>query len=362
MNTRARLIAYYLPQFHPVPENDKYWGKGFTEWTNVAKAKPLYKGHYQPHLPTELGYYDLRVPEVREAQAALAREYGIEGFCYWHYWFAGKRVLHRPFDEVLASGKPDFPFSLCWANHPWTATWVGDTKTVIFEQTYPGLEDFINHFYAMLPAFKDKRYMRVEGNLLFSVFGPKSVTNCRLMTDTWRELAKKEDVGDFHFVGMGISESQRIEFGMDATTEHSPHTLVSQLPIKLKDKISYRLFGKNYAQMLSKVTGKPRIEKYADIVDVSNQIKYGPNEYPIAFPNWDHSPRSGKRALVIEDCTPELFGKMIEHDIQQVQDRSFDKRIVFIKAWNEWAEGNYLEPAQKYGRGYLEQIRKHNVL
>ena len=189
---KARLIAYYLPQFHPVAENDKHWGKGFTEWTNVAKAKPLFKGHYQPFLPTELGYYDLRVPQIRNEQAALAKAYGIEGFCYWHYWFGGKRMLDMPFNEVVKSGEPDFPFCLCWANHSWTAIWVGDTRTVIVEQTYPGVSDYENQFYELLPAFKDKRHIRVNGKLLYSIFAPEAIPDCKLFTNTWQELAEKE--------------------------------------------------------------------------------------------------------------------------------------------------------------------------
>ena len=163
---KARVIAYYLPQFHPVPENDKYWGKGFTEWTNVASAKPLFRGHYQPRIPSDLGFYDLRIPQVREEQAQLASEAGIEGFCYWHYWFGnGKMLLEKPFEEVLTTGKPDFPFCLCWANHTWsTKGWRKDADVeVIAEQTYPGDEDYVEHFNYCLPAFKDKRYITVDG-------------------------------------------------------------------------------------------------------------------------------------------------------------------------------------------------------
>ena len=146
MSTPARLIAFYLPQFHPIPENDQWWGRGFTEWTNVGKARPLFRGHYQPRLPADLGYYDLRVPEVREAQAELARNAGIEGFCYYHYWFGGKRLLERPFTEVINSGKPRFPFCLCWANQTWSGVWHGAPERVLIEQTYPGREDCVKHF------------------------------------------------------------------------------------------------------------------------------------------------------------------------------------------------------------------------
>ena len=159
---KARVLAYYLPQFHPFPENDEWWGKGFTEWTNVGKAKNLFPGHYQPRVPADLGYYDLRVPETREAQAQLARDAGVEGFIYWHYWFAGKELMERPFDEVLASGKPDFPFALAWANQTWQGFnfGVNDERNVLIEQTYPGDEDYIAHFNKVLPAFKDKRYIQ----------------------------------------------------------------------------------------------------------------------------------------------------------------------------------------------------------
>ena len=170
MNNKPRLIAFYLPQFHPIPENDEWWGRGFTEWTNVAKAVPLFRGHYQPHFPADLGFYDLRVPEVREAQAAMAKAYGIEGFCYYHYWFGhGRRLLERPFNEVLSSGKPDFPFCLCWANDTWTGIWHGAPNKVLIEQRYPGVEDYKAHFYALLDAFRDPRYMTVDGKKIFII-------------------------------------------------------------------------------------------------------------------------------------------------------------------------------------------------
>lgn len=362
MNHKARLIAYYLPQFHPVPENDKQWGRGFTEWTNVGKAKPLFKDHYQPHLPTELGYYDLRISEVRKEQAQLAKEYGIEGFCYWHYWFGGKRMLEMPFEEVVKSGEPDFPFCLCWANHSWSAIWVGDTKTVIVEQTYPGKEDYTAHFYALLPAFRDKRYITVNGQLLYSIFGPKALPNCKEFVALWQELARKEGLPGFHFIGMGVREEELDGLGLNGCTPHTPHALISSLPISWKDKITYRLYGKSFKEWKARVWNMPKVYEYKEIVSVALQTQHSAHEYPVAIPNWDHSPRSGKRALVFKDSTPQLFGKMLEHFIQEVKGRPKEERIVFLKAWNEWAEGNYLEPEQKFGRGYLEEIKRVNVI
>ena len=175
MSSKARVIAFYLPQFHPIPENDEWWGKGFTEWTNTAKAKPLFPGHYQPHVPADLGFYDLRVPETRIAQAEMAKEYGIEGFCYYHYWFAGKRLLERPFDEVLNSGMPDFPFCLCWANQTWTGIWHGSPDRVLIEQTYPGPEDEEVILIICCKAFHDQRYIKVDGKPMFLVYCPKRV-------------------------------------------------------------------------------------------------------------------------------------------------------------------------------------------
>ncbi len=189
MNKKARLIAFHLPQFYPTPENDKWWGKGFTEWTNVAKAKPLFPGHYQPHVPADLGFYDLRLPEARLAQAELAKEYGIEGFCYYHYWLGGgRRMLEHPVNEILASGEPDFPFCLCWANHSWNTAWQGTDKTLI-EQTYPGMDDHGQHFDWLLRAFNDKRYLTIGGKPIFAVYKPDDIPEIRKVTDFWRERA-----------------------------------------------------------------------------------------------------------------------------------------------------------------------------
>ena len=217
---KARIIAFYLPQYHPIPENDAWWGKGFTEWTNVGKAKPLYRGHYQPRVPADLGYYDLRVPETRQAQADMARSYGVEGFMYWHYWFGGgKRLLERPFNEVLASGEPDFPFALAWANETWKGFAHGLTnRNTLIEQRYLGEQDYIDHFHAVLPAFRDRRYITVDGKPLFMVYKPLQHPDMQAFVELWQRLARENGLPGIYFVGQAeVGQEQKIlRLGMDA--------------------------------------------------------------------------------------------------------------------------------------------------
>ena len=210
-NKKARIIAFYLPQYHKIPENDEWWGKGFTEWISVTQAKPLFKGHYQPKVPSTLGYYNLTNPEVREKQAELARNAGIEGFCYWHYYFGnGKRLLETPFNQVLRSGKPNFPFCLGWANHTWEkGSWHLHNKSsdnvILMEQKYPSKEDYVHHFNIVLEAFRDQRYITVDGKPLFLVFAPLNIPNAREFVDLWQQLAKKSGLKGIHFVGRSTS-------------------------------------------------------------------------------------------------------------------------------------------------------------
>ncbi|MCX7012247.1 MAG: glycoside hydrolase family 99-like domain-containing protein, partial [Candidatus Sumerlaeota bacterium] len=199
---KARLIAFYLPQFHPIPENDEWWGKGFTEWTNVAKARPLFPGHYQPRVPADLGFYDLRVPETREAQAAMARAHGIEGFCYWHYWFNGKRLLEKPFDQMLATGEPEFPFCLAWANEDWTRTWDGRSSEILQKQEYGGQSDDTAHFDYLLRAFKDQRYMAVDGKPMFLIYRPADLPDPTATIALWRSLARESGLPGLHLVAI----------------------------------------------------------------------------------------------------------------------------------------------------------------
>jgi hypothetical protein len=219
----ARVIAFYFPQFHPVPENDEWWGAGFTERTNAARARPLCRGHAQPHLPADLGFYDLRLPESRQAQAELARKYGVEGFGYWHYWFAGRRIQERPYAEMLASGVPDFPFCLGWANQTWSGVWYGDPSRVLIEQTYSGIEDDRRHFAQLYPAFQDRRYLRVDGKPLFYVFRPELLRDAAAFVERWRSLAAEAGLPGLHLVaevsdllGTGPAFANFLRAGFDA--------------------------------------------------------------------------------------------------------------------------------------------------
>lgn len=355
---KARVLAYYLPQFHPIPENDEWWGKGFTEWTNVGKAKPLFPGHYQPHVPADLGYYDLRVPETRKAQADLAREYGIEGFIYWHYWFGnGKRLLERPFNEVLASGEPDFPFALAWANETWKGFWfgAGGSRNTLIEQTYPGEQDYIEHFKTVLPAFKDHRYITCEGKPIFFVYRPMQHPDMSHFLKLWRELAENNGLNGIYFIAIGQSlylkeeaedyYDKMMDFGFDAVNMINSYSApITSFKDKAIHRIIYDLKGLDIRKY-----GYKQFECALDSVE---------NVVPSLLPNWDHTPRTGKSGVMLYGSTPSLFQECLRKKIELIKDKPFDKRFLIIKSWNEWAEGNYLEPDLKYGRQYLEAVGK----
>ena len=375
---KARVLALYLPQFHPIPENDEWWGKGFTEWTNVAKAKPLFRGHYQPKIPTELGFYDLRMSEIREQQAELAREAGIEGFCYWHYWFGnGKRLLERPFNEVLESGKPDFPFCLAWANHTWSSkTWNKEkhenTPIVLMEQQYLGVEDYTQHFYAVLPAFRDKRYVTVDGKPFFMIYAPLGFKDVKTFMKVWRELANKEGLKGVHFVGISSVTFRDFETGKlrkSPTTEKEANDYLLKIGFDaVASNGMTRANVKN--QGLIKIYLKGIIKKMGfNIVDKIKQKDINrylftdedkrENVYPIILPNYDRCPRTNKD-IFYYDSTPKVFEESIKDCITYLKNKQDDHKIVVLKSWNEWGEGNYVEPDIKYGRGYIEALK--NVL
>lgn len=348
---KARMIAFHLPQFHPTPENDQWWGKGFTEWTNVTKAQPLFPGHYQPHLPADLGFYDLRLPEARHAQAEMARQYGIEGFCYYHYWFGGRRILERPVNEILTSGEPDLPFCLCWANHSWNNTWQG-THEMLIEQTYPGQDDHVAHFNWLLKAFTDDRYIKIDGKPLFMIYFPDDIPDIRRVVELWREMALKAGLPGLHLVGVSHRNESwdPRERGLDAS-------VMQALP-RRDGRIPRRYLSTKIKAALNRATTNLTIWDYEEVIpSLLRSNKPDWLDYPVALPNWDNTPRSGMRGLVLHNATPELFRVHLNQALSRVEGRRDEDRIIFLKAWNEWAEGNYVEPDQKWGTQWLEVIR-----
>ena len=377
-----RVIAFYLPQFHPIKENDAWWGPGFTEWTNVAAAKPLFRGHVQPRIPADLGFYDLRLPETREAQAELAREAGIEGFCYYHYWFGdGRELLERPFNEVVASGKPDFPFCLCWANHTWaSSTWTNaksrkSDSHILMEQRYPGAEDHAAHFRSLLPAFRDPRYIRVDGKLLFAVFDPFKFEGAEAFLAQWRQLAREKGLDGFHFVAVvrtanptsylktrrrdrenveavaegWVAEALSKGFDAVATDNHQFAQIRARGLVRsaLHDFLSQKLHWQ-----------RPFVFRQADINRyMLLEMERRDNVYPTLFPNWDRTPRNRNDAVYV-DSTPAVFEAVARRAFDLVARKAPEHRIVFLKSWNEWGEGNYMEPDRQYGRGYIEALRR----
>ena len=356
MSNKPRVIAFYLPQFHPIPENDKWWGKGFTEWTNVGKAKSLFPGHYQPRVPADLGYYDLRVPEVREEQARLARDAGIEGFCYWHYYFGhGKRLLEQPIMEVVRTGKPDFPFCLGWANEPWKKKlWNKDSvgDELLIEQEYGGQQDFIQHFYTILPILKDKRYIKVDGKLLFLIYKPLNFDDCSQFISCWRNLAREEGIEGIHFVAHATSGEKGFEkyFNMGFDAVYTNRVANAALGYQRNPFLTLK-------NIFLKVFRFPRIVNYNSVIQHSyNEKDKEEFLYPGIICGWDHTPRSGRKGYLFSNFSVAKFHEHAKRQISLVEKKQQDHQIVFLKSWNEWGEGNFMEPDLRWGHGLLDAL------
>jgi Glycosyltransferase WbsX len=351
---KARVIAFYLPQYHPIPENDEWWGKGFTEWTNTSNAKPLFKEHYQPHLPADLGFYDLRLAETRQAQADLARAYGIHGFCYWHYWFHGKRLLEQPVNAILDSGEPDFPFCLAWANESWSRRWLGEDKEILIEQKYSP-EDDKAHAEWLVNCFADPRYIKVGDRPLFSIYRPTSLPDPKSTTQLIREVCKSAGLPDPYLVGIN-AHSRHIDMrtlGFDSTEDHSPQLGVLQ--DVFNDDRSLKRLARNLKQGLW--SAKLKIYKYADAIDLMESSRPKYPHHPGFFVGWDNTARRGENAIVMTGSTPDIVATHLSRVINNVSNVPLDERIIFLNAWNEWAEGMYLEPNSLHGTRLLEAIR-----
>lgn len=342
----VRAIAFYLPQFHPIPENDCWWGPGFTEWTNVAKARPLFWGHRQPILPGALGFYDLRVEEVREQQAVLAKKAGIESFCYWHYWFAGKRLLERPFEEVLATGHPDMGFCLGWANETWSGIWHGEPGRVLVEQTYPGADDHRRHFDYLLPAFLDKRYTRVDDKPLFYIFKPQSLPEAARTIEHWRGLAEKAGLAGLFMIAETHDPVRVLADGFDGYVRIPSWREVALGRRFRKTKlVHYRLRG-------------PLIGRHSDLVRELKILEADgdPRRFPCIVPGWDNTPRSRRRGVVLRGRSPGSFQEQARVAVQSLLGRCGKERLLFVKSWNEWAEGNHMEPDSEWGELFIEAL------
>lgn len=345
-----RSIAFYLPQFHPIPENDGWWGEGFTDWTNVAAAKALFPGHHQPHLPGELGYYDLRDAAVRDAQANLAARYGIDAFCYYHYWFAGRRLLNQPFDEVLASGRPDLPFCLCWANEAWTRVWDGGRDDVLIDQRYSG-EDDERHIDWLIEAFKDDRYVRVEGKPLFLVYRAGMLPDAPATTRVWRERAARAGLPGLFLcrVESHFEADDPRPLGFDAAVEFQPafgSGLTARQrfpPRRVLARFGLAPPGASYVAV-----------RYDELVEKMLRRRQPPfPRFPCVTPDWDNTARKPHGAFLLTGSTPEAFGRWTAEAARRLAAAPADRRLLFVNAWNEWAEGCHLEPCERWGDAYL---------
>ncbi|WP_316796711.1 glycoside hydrolase family 99-like domain-containing protein [Pedobacter agri] len=354
---KIKPIAIHLPQFHPFPENDEWWGKGFTEWTNVTKAKPLFPGHYQPHLPADLGFYDLRLEEARLAQIALAKEYGIYGFCYYHYWFNGKRLMHEPLDRMLANKKEDFPFMLCWANENWTRRWDG-IEEVLIEQKYSESDNEEHIKFLCEHFFSDKRYIKINNKPFISIYRPNLIPNIKKLVEFWDKACKKFGFNGIYIAYMmteGYSEDPK-NIGFDASIEFKPD--FHSNPIHKKENILKKILSK--LNLYHSPYSKNQIIEYRSFVE--HQLNLNPvtwKNFKGITPMWDNSARRKLgSAFILANSTPSIYQFWLEELIKLLKNSDDNDAFIFINAWNEWAEGNHLEPCSKWGLAYLEATKK----
>lgn len=368
---KIKFLAYYLPQYHPIPENDEWWGKGFTEWTNVSKAKPLFKGHYQPILPGELGFYDLRVPEVQEQQSQLAKDYGIDGFVYYQYWFGnGKILLEKPAEAMLANKKVDLPFCFCWANETWKGIWHGlDNPDVLMEQVYNGETGYVEYFKYLLPFFKDSRYIKIDNKPMFHIYRLDHIPDLSIFFETFITLARKNGFDGMHFIATGNVNSKSV---IDNDNVYGVVGLDTFNEIRYEQKTFFKrnsLLGKIENRILAKIGYTNEVGKRLKplVLDYSKGVANLNIDFPnhkyiqCVFPNWDNSARSGKKSLIFKNATPQAWYTHLQNAINQLKLNDLNPQFIMIKSWNEWAEGNHLEPDQKYELQWLEAIKKHKT-
>ena len=361
---RARAIAFHLPQFHPIRENDEWWGKGFTEWKNVARAKPLYPGHRQPRVPSDLGFYDLRLTESRSAQAELAKKYGIEGFCYWHYWFNGKLLLERPVEETISTKEPSLPFCLAWANESWTRRWDGASKQILQLQSYGGDADDTNHFNWLARAFRDPRYITVDGKPLFLIYRPADLPDPERTLGLWHRLAREEGLKGLYVIAVRSifekKERKWRELGFDGELIHHPNfrNLFEIFNYRRNFILERKYIPPDFKREEKNYLFKFDYEEAVPFLKLHNdQYVNSDDVYPTVICSWDNSPRVGKQSTLLSHPSPDAYEKWLSLEVERLSGRDPEHRLLFINAWNEWAEGMYLEPDQTFGTRFLEATR-----
>jgi len=339
-----QLLAFYLPQFHPIAENDAWWGRGFTEWTNVTRAKPLFDGHHQPQLPADLGFYDLRLRAIRHEQIQMARQYGIDGFCYHYYWFSGQRLLEVPLEDMLADPESQMPFCLCWANENWTRRWSGDEQQILIEQRYLP-EDAQRFAHDVSRYLRDPRYIRCDGRPLLVIYRPQQIPDIEAVVRVWREQFRAEGIGDVHLSAALTHNNFDYErFGFDSGVEFPPHNRALLGVDSVNSAIDFFSPFKGTAVLYHELA-----EAYLARDHGSKRIFRG------VFPAWDNTARAQDRAMFFLNGTPRNYEFWLNQTIKRMLEGSPERsNFVFINAWNEWAEGCHLEPDQKYRAEFLE--------
>ncbi|QLY79131.1 glycosyltransferase WbsX family protein [Clostridium intestinale] len=352
--TKTKLIAFYLPQFHQIPENDKWWGEGFTEWVNTKKAVPLFKSQHQPKEPENENYYNLLDKNTQIWQSELAKKYGIYGFCYYHYWFNGKLLLEKPMENMLENKDIDTKFCISWANEPWTRSWDGKSKEILLDQNYGDRDDWENHINYLLKFFKDERYIKIGNRPILLIYRTSSIKNCEEMLELWNKRCKESGIGNIYLVETLNS------FQKNGTLKNSDAYVEFEPMLTVRHYLPWYFQGYRYIKKLLKKVGIKALDRVSyDLVwqeAIYKERLYDKKTFFGAFVNWDNTARKKDNALILDDFSLEKFEKYLKEVVLESEKK--DNEYIFINAWNEWAEGTYIEPDKKYGKGYLERIRK----